>query len=131
MEHFPTTAWSLIRLAQDKNSPEALAAFNRCIAGYWKPIFYFLRARGCSPHRSEDLTQEFFLKFYERNWLDRADPERGRFRSYLLLLAIAGGNRAALTSAVGRAPTHHQKACDRKPPTRRSVRERCSLIRNR
>jgi len=31
-EHFPTTAWSMVRAAQDHDSPEYLAAINRCIA---------------------------------------------------------------------------------------------------
>jgi len=57
---------------------------NRCIAGYWKPVFYFLRAKGYPFHRAEDLTQEFFFQLFQRDWIRRADPQRGRFRTFLL-----------------------------------------------
>jgi RNA polymerase sigma-70 factor (ECF subfamily) len=57
---------------------------NRFVARYWRPVFYFLRTRGYPLHDAEDLTQEFFLRFLERDWIGRADPARGRFRTYLL-----------------------------------------------
>jgi RNA polymerase sigma-70 factor (ECF subfamily) len=49
-------------------------------------VFYFLRARGYPLHRAEDLTQEFFLRFFEHDWIRRADPQRGRFRTFLLTI---------------------------------------------
>jgi DNA-directed RNA polymerase specialized sigma24 family protein len=85
---FPTTRWSVVRAAQDPDNPECVAAMNRCIAAYWKPIFCFLRAKGYTLHRAEDLTQEFFLQFYRRGWLDRADQQRGRFRTFLLTILV-------------------------------------------
>ena len=81
---FKTTAWSLVRAAQNRAGPEYIDAMNRFIAGYWKPVFYFIRARGCPLQTAEDLTQEFFGMFLVKDWLDPADPERGRFRSFLL-----------------------------------------------
>jgi len=95
---FPTTTWRFIQHLQD--SPEAdLAALNGFITAYWKPVFCFLRARGYSLHQAEDLTQEFFLRLLERDWLHRADPQRGRFRTFLLtvltrFLADQGPDRA-------------------------------------
>lgn len=83
---FPTTTWTAIHAAQDCQSPESVEALNRCVAAYWKPVFYFLRARGMSLQRAEDLTQEFFLQFLERGWIRRADQERGRFRTFLLTI---------------------------------------------
>ena len=56
------------------------------MARYWRPVFYFLRARGHSLHAAEDLTQDFFLRLLERKWLVKADSERGRFRTFLLTL---------------------------------------------
>lgn len=96
---FPTTAWSMVRAAQNCDSPAYLTAMNRCIAAYWRPVFCFLRARGYAFHRAEDLTQEFFLRFYERDWIARADQQRGRFRTFLLtiltrFLADRGNQRA-------------------------------------
>jgi RNA polymerase sigma factor (sigma-70 family) len=85
---FPTTAWSFIRAAQDPEHPEYVRAMNQFIARYWKPIYYFLRVKGHPRHRAEDLTQEFFTRFLERDWLRRADPERGRFRTFLLSVLV-------------------------------------------
>lgn len=99
VERFPTTAWSVIRAAQNPDDPACLEAMNRCISAYWRPVFYFLRAKGYPLHRAEDLTQEFFLRFYQRGWIERADPQRGRFRTFLLtiltrFLADQGPERA-------------------------------------
>ena len=96
---FPTTRWSMVRAAQNGDSPTYRAAMNRCIAAYWRPVFYFVRAKGYAVHRAEDLTQEFFLRFYERGWIERADRQRGRFRTFLLtiltrFLADQGHQRA-------------------------------------
>ena len=82
----PTTAWSMVWAAQDPNSPDCVAAINRCISAYWRPVFYYLRAKGIRHQQAEDLTQEFFLHFYERAWINRADPQRGRSRTYLLTI---------------------------------------------
>jgi RNA polymerase sigma-70 factor (ECF subfamily) len=83
---FPTTAWSDVLAAQDADSPQRWDAINRCLAGYWRPVFYFLRAKGCSHHQAEDLTQEFFTQFFQRDWIRRADRGRGRFRTFLLTI---------------------------------------------
>ena len=83
---FPTTAWSLVRAAQTGDEQHHLEAVNRFAAAYWRPVFFFLRAKGHAADRAEDLTQEFFLRFLERAWIRRADPERGRFRTFLLTI---------------------------------------------
>jgi len=85
---FPSTAWSFIRAAQDPQHAEFAAAVNGFIARYWRPVFCFLRAGGHGLHAAEDLTQEFFTRFIERDWLRRADPERGRFRTFLLTILV-------------------------------------------
>ena len=89
-----------MRSAKERDSTAYLAAMNRCIAGYWKPAFYFIRSKGYSLDRAEDLTQEFFLRFFARDWIRRADAQRGRFRNLLLtmltrFLADQGPRRAA------------------------------------
>lgn len=83
-DRFQTTAWSLIHAMKNRDASQYLPAMNRFIAGYWKPVFYFLRARGCSLHQAEDLTQEFFARCLEGDWIQRADPQRGKFRALLL-----------------------------------------------
>lgn len=86
--HFPTTAWNMVRAAKKDDSPEYLAAMNRFIAGYWRPVFYFMRTRGYAFELAQDLTQEFFARWVELDWIDKADPDRGRFRSFLLKVLV-------------------------------------------
>jgi len=51
---------------------------------YWYPIYAFIRRNGRAPHDAQDLTQEFFARFLESNSILRADPRRGKFRTFLL-----------------------------------------------
>ncbi|OWK40827.1 RNA polymerase sigma factor [Fimbriiglobus ruber] len=83
---FPTTAWSCVRQAQDPTHPRYVAAVNQLIATYWRPVFYYLRAKGHPAPDAEDLTQQFFTRFLAKGWLDRVDPGRGRFRAFLKTL---------------------------------------------
>jgi RNA polymerase sigma-70 factor (ECF subfamily) len=43
---------------------------------------------GAAIDDASDLTQEFFARLLEKNYLKEADPVRGRFRSFLLAWAI-------------------------------------------
>jgi RNA polymerase sigma factor (sigma-70 family) len=83
---FVTTRWSLILCragsgSRDQGTHEALAELCRI---YWRPIFFFITRRGYSPEDAEDLTQDFFVRILRGDWLQKADPARGRFRSLLL-----------------------------------------------
>jgi RNA polymerase sigma-70 factor (ECF subfamily) len=83
---FATTRWSLILSAANSESGELKArnALEELCRTYWRPIFSFVCRRGYSMEDAQDLTQDFFVKILERNWLEHADPNRGRFRSLLL-----------------------------------------------
>ena len=83
---FPTTAWSMIDDVKGEQPAERLAAMNRFIVGYWRPIYRFIRAKGRRHETAEDLTQEFLLKFLDHDWLAKADASRGRFRNNLLAI---------------------------------------------
>jgi len=83
---FPTTVWGVVHFAQDRQNAQWRDAMNRCIAAYWKPVFFFIRAKGYPLHRAEELTQDFFLKFFARDWIRLADEQRGRFRTFLLTI---------------------------------------------
>ena len=81
---FPTTRWTLVVAAGDPQRKEARSALVSLCASYWYPLYAYLRRRGYSVDEAQDLTQEFFIRVLEGRYLDRADPERGRFRSFLL-----------------------------------------------
>jgi len=63
---------------------EARSALVSLCEGYWYPLYSYLRRRGYPPDQAQDLTQGFFMRLLEGRYLDRADPEKGRFRSFLL-----------------------------------------------
>ena len=80
---FATTHWSLIARATTP-SPEGRAALEVLCHAYWFPVYAFARKQGCSAADAEDVTQDFFAEILRSEFLQRANRERGRFRSYLL-----------------------------------------------
>jgi RNA polymerase sigma-70 factor (ECF subfamily) len=83
-EDFPATRWSLVLKAGKNDTTRAQAALSSLCQTYWFPLYAHARRRRYNPHDAEDLTQEFFARLLERHALAWADPERGRFRSFLL-----------------------------------------------
>jgi len=83
---FITTRWSVVLSCSDSKveSVAARDALSELCKTYWRPIFAYICRRGYSPEDAEDLTQDFFTNLLEGPLLQRADPERGRFRSLLL-----------------------------------------------
>jgi RNA polymerase sigma-70 factor (ECF subfamily) len=83
---FATTRWSLILSAVNSQSEEQKArdALEELCRIYWRPVFVFVCRRGYSIEDAKDLTQDFFVKILEPDWLHRADVNRGRFRTLLL-----------------------------------------------
>ena len=80
---FVTTHWSVVLAAGD-GSTRAQDALAKLCQTYWYPLYSHVRRSGYSPHDSQDLTQEFFTRLLERQFLASADPSRGRFRSFML-----------------------------------------------
>jgi len=80
---FVTTQWTRVLEARG-HSPEAQAALSDLCAAYYAPVFAFIRHNTPDQDAARDLTQEFFARLLSRQSLGAADPERGRFRSYLL-----------------------------------------------
>lgn len=67
------------------NEPErARIALAELCQTYWTPLYAFVRMRGYSIHDAQDLTQSFFAHFIEHEIYARADPAKGRFRTFLL-----------------------------------------------
>jgi RNA polymerase sigma-70 factor (ECF subfamily) len=65
-------------------APEARAALGDLCEAYWAPVYRFLKREGRNDDESRELTQEFFSRLLAGSTLEKADPGKGRFRSYLL-----------------------------------------------
>jgi RNA polymerase sigma factor (sigma-70 family) len=81
---FTTTHWSVVVAAGSLGSPQADFAIAQLCRTYWYPLYAFVRRKGHGPHDAQDLTQGFFARLLEKNYVAQADRERGRFRTYLL-----------------------------------------------
>jgi RNA polymerase sigma-70 factor (ECF subfamily) len=71
--------------ARDKASPASREALEILCKGYWYPLYAFVRRLGNSSHDAQDLTQEFFARLLQKGWLDSVEPDRGRFRTFLIM----------------------------------------------
>lgn len=80
---FFTTRWTLVIQARG-DAPEARAALSDLCGAYWMPVFRFLRREGRDEDLSRELAQAFFARLLAGGGIENADPEKGRFRSYLL-----------------------------------------------
>ena len=81
---FLTTQWELVAAASAEGAAEARAALDDLYRLYCYPVYAFIRRRGHSRQDAQDLTQDFFVHLLEKGILGRADPQRGRFRNFLL-----------------------------------------------
>ncbi len=82
-QRFLTTEWSIVLTASQPGETQVKALEELCRT-YWYPLYCYVRRRGHSPEDAQDLTQEFFARLLEKNWLSEIKPEGGRFRSFLL-----------------------------------------------
>jgi RNA polymerase sigma-70 factor (ECF subfamily) len=81
---FATTHWSVVLQAGRQDLPQATQALEALCRQYWYPLYAFVRRQGHDLHTAQDLTQEFFKKLLEKNYLGIADRRRGKFRWFLL-----------------------------------------------
>lgn len=82
---FSTTHWSVVLGAAEELTPDAEAALERLCRTYWPPVYSYVRRQGFDAHEAQDLTQEFLCRLIAKRELPRANPEKGRFRFFLLL----------------------------------------------
>jgi DNA-directed RNA polymerase specialized sigma24 family protein len=106
---FHTTSWTLVLAASRDSAADSAAALTRLCQTYWHPVYAFIRRRGYDPDQAQDLSQGFFALLLEKNYLQDADRERGRFRSFLLtsvkhFLANEWDRSHALKRGGGRVP---------------------------
>lgn len=81
---FPTTHWSVVLAIGQESSVQSREALEKLCSVYWAPLYAYIRRQGRSPEDAEDLTQDFFARLFEKDYLKRADRERGKFRTFLL-----------------------------------------------
>jgi RNA polymerase sigma factor (sigma-70 family) len=82
--NFVTTRWGLVAAASAEGAAESRAALEELYRLYCYPVYAFIRRRGHGRQDAQDLTQDFFVHLLEKGTLGRADPQRGRFRSFVL-----------------------------------------------
>ncbi len=81
---FVTTHWSVVLTAAHSDTTQARDALAKLCQTYWHPLYTYVRRRGYSPEDGEDLTQSFFAALLERKAVSTVNPDKGRFRSFLL-----------------------------------------------
>ena len=82
---FVTTHWSVVLCAQDSDSPRSREALESLCRTCWYPLYAYARRTGHSAPDAEDLTQGFFARLLEKDYLKAAAREKGRFRTFLLV----------------------------------------------
>jgi RNA polymerase sigma-70 factor (ECF subfamily) len=106
---FTTTHWSVVLAAGQHSSPAAQLAMEQLCRVYWYPLYAHVRRRGHDHHTAQDLTQEFFARLLDKQWLNSVAPEKGRFRTFLLValdhfLANEWRKEQALKRGGGQVP---------------------------
>ena len=121
-----------------ESSPDARAALGALCETYWPPLYAYLRRADCTPNEAEDIVQGFFARLLEKGDLAQVAPERGRFRSFLLVAvkhflanerksarAIKrGGGRKVVSLDVDMAESRYRAGSPTSGPTPEAVFER-------
>lgn len=81
---FATTHWSVVTTAGQDQSEKAHLALETLCRTYWFPVYAYVRRKGCSAEEAQDLTQEFFSQLIAKDHFRLADPNKGKFRGFLL-----------------------------------------------
>ena len=82
---FNTTHWTIVLACRDQDDSRAAEqALANLYQTYWYPLYAYIRRRGYSEHDAEDLVQGFYAHIQEKHALAKADPRRGKFRTFLL-----------------------------------------------
>lgn len=81
---FVTTHWSVVLSAQGSDPARSAQALEALCRTYWYALYAYVRRVGQGPADAEDLTQGFFARLLEKNFLSSAARDKGRFRTFLL-----------------------------------------------
>jgi len=102
---FHTTRWPRILGVQTQDEDGKSVLLGAIVEQYWKPAYCYLRRKGLDNEAAKDLTQGFFTEVVlGRHLVEKADPHRGRFRTFLL----ASLNN--YVTSVGRADRAEKRA---------------------
>jgi len=82
---FVTTHWSVVLSARGTDSTRSAAALETLCRTYWYPLYGYMRRQGRSAHDAQDLTQGFFARLLQKDYLQAAAREKGKFRTFLLM----------------------------------------------
>ena len=95
---FPATRHSLVQALNSADPEFRRRAFDTLVRSYWKPVYKYVRLRWhADPEDAEDLTQDFFAQAFEKGHLDKYDPSKARFRTFLRVCvdgAVANARKA-------------------------------------
>jgi len=83
---FLTTHWSVVLSAREQHSAKSAAALETLCRTYWQPLYAYVRRQGHSPADAQDLTQEFFARLLQKEYLHAVTPAKGKFRTFLLVM---------------------------------------------
>lgn len=81
---FATTHWTVVIAAGRGRSREAELALEELCRTYWFPLYVYVRRHTPTREDAEDLTQAFFARFLEKNYLEKLSSQKGKFRAFLL-----------------------------------------------
>lgn len=78
------TKWSVVRRVDSSQLAEVDRALNELCKTYWYPIYAYVRCTVGKPEDAEDLTQSYLARLIQRDYINQANPEKGKFRAFLL-----------------------------------------------
>ncbi len=81
---FPPTSWSMIRDGQDPSAPAYRSSLETLYRKYWGPVYFYIRRNwNRDVEAAKDLTQAFFVTFFEKDFLKGVSADKGRFRNFV------------------------------------------------
>lgn len=85
---FPATRLSLIERIRTADADTRRDAFGDLLEGYWKPVYKHLRVTWrLDAEDARDYTQAFFADAFQKSWLERFEPGKARFRTFVRVCA--------------------------------------------
>jgi RNA polymerase sigma factor (sigma-70 family) len=85
---FPATRHSLIERIRAADADARRDAYGDLLEGYWKPVYKHLRVTWrLDAEDARDLTQAFFTAAFQKEWLERFEPGKARFRTFVRVCA--------------------------------------------